>query len=89
MSGQHVRSGQMNRYNTFCIDKKTIMFPIIDKMWMFHESSLNGLLINRQAIEEVGYFDESDENFQNVRLMWANDAIDKGYQFISLVGVPR
>jgi hypothetical protein len=89
MAGQHVRSGQMSRYNNFCVGKKTIMFPIIDKMWLFHESSLNGLLLNRQAVEDVGYFDESEEDFEKVRLMWAGGAIDKGYQFRALVGVPR
>lgn len=89
MAGQHVSNGQMNRYNTFCKNKKTIMFPIVDKMWMFHESSLNGLLLNRQVTKDAGYFDEDEEDFQNARLMWAVNAIDKGYQFRALVGVPR
>lgn len=89
MAGIHIRNNQMNHYNTFCANEKTIMYPIIDKMWMFHESSLNGLVINKKAIEDVGYFDEVEEDFHKVRLVWAVNAIEKGYQFRALVGLPR
>lgn len=89
MAGMHVRSGQLSRYKTFCHSKKHVMYPIVDRQWQFDESSINGLFINRQAVEEVGYFDETEENFQNVRLLWAGEAINKGYQFRALVGVPR
>jgi hypothetical protein len=89
MAGQHIRSGQLKLYNRFCVNQKTVMYPILDKMWMFHESSINGLLIHKSAIAEVGLFEETEDDFNNIRLMWANSAIDKGYKFIALVGVPR
>lgn len=89
MAGVHIRAKQLSRYERFCMGKNSVMYPVVDRLWQFDESTLNGLFLHRQAFEEIGPFDESGDDFQKVRLYWGAEAAAKGYRFISLVGVPR
>jgi hypothetical protein len=89
MAGAVIRHGVFNKYRIFCTDNKHVMFPVIDRKWMFDEASINGLFLNRNALKEVGEFSEEEEDFQMVKLLWASKAMEKGYQFRALVGVPR
>jgi hypothetical protein len=89
MAGMTVRYGAIKRYDTFCTDKKQIFYQIIDRKWKFNEASIHGLCMQKQAFQEIGPFDEEEDNLQLVKLLWANQAFNKGYQLRGLVGVPR
>lgn len=74
-------------FQNFISDYKDIMFPVIDRQWGFVESNLNGLLINKKAIQEVGYFDEKQPNLNYAKLKWALNALRLKYRFKAIHGV--
>jgi len=89
MAGWPVRNGLMDRYRDFCGSRKHVLFPVIDRKWVFHEASIHGLLMHRDGLAEVGEFSDEHEDFELVKLIWASNALDRGYQFRAVVGVPR
>jgi hypothetical protein len=89
MAGHTARPGVMSRYLHFCKNDKHVLFPVIDRKWQFHEASIHGLFMHKKAVKEVGPFTDQEEDFQTVKLLWAGSALEKGYQFRALVGVPR
>ncbi len=89
MAGLPLRFGSIRKYETFCTSTKQILYPVIDRQWTFDVASIHGLLLHRDAIEEVGEFSEDETDFQKVKLIWATNAMEKGYSFRAIVGVPR
>lgn len=89
MAGQLARSGLFDRYEHFCTSEKEVLFQVIGRKWAFHEGSIHGMMLHRKAMKEIGKLDEAEEDFEIAKLLWASRAIDLGYQFRALVGVPR
>ena len=89
IAGRVARPGLLAKYKTFCENNKQVLFPVIDKKWIFYEASIHGLFLHRKTINEVGVFSNQEEDFSLVKLLWATNAIEEGYQFKALVGVTR
>jgi len=79
----------MTRYEHFCKSPKHVLFPVIDRKWLFHESSIHCLFLHKNALTEVGTFTDQEEDFEKVKLLWAGEALSKGYEFRAVVSVPR
>lgn len=74
-----------NKYSMFIESEKDILFPIVDKKYEFVEATLNGLLLHKNCLNEVGKMAEIGP-YEICKLMWALDAIDKGYKFKAILG---
>jgi hypothetical protein len=86
MSGSIVRSRIINRYRNFSEDK-SILYPVINRKYLFDEASINGIVLKKQTYNDIGPFGDDMEDIGNAKLMWAGRAIEKGYKFKALVGV--
>lgn len=82
------------KYSFFTKSESDVLFPVVNKRWNFLESTLNGLLINRNFLEKTGYFPENQmykENgmseFEYAKSLWAEKAIQHGCKFKAIVGV--
>lgn len=84
-SGSYVKPRLFHPYARFLEGDKEIMFPIVDNKVNFCDCSLNGLFMPKKVIKEVGKFDEANPLYI-CRLLWALDAIEKGYCFKALMG---
>jgi len=85
-AGSRIKKGIMNKYQYFATNPRDVLFPVINRKYIFHEASINGIYINKLAIKEVGEFGDAGEDIKTVKLLWAMDAIAKGYQFKAIVG---
>lgn len=85
-AGTFLRYSSLRKYKTFCTTDKDILYPVVDFKWAFDEASLNGLLMPRKAIKEVGKFGDANHDIPLIKLLWGLDAAAKGYQFKALVG---
>jgi hypothetical protein len=86
MAGSYLRTGMVKKYRYFARSEKEVLYPVIDRKYIFDEASINGIMIHQNAIKEVGEFG-SGADLSLVKLHWANKAIEKGYKFKALVGV--
>lgn len=86
MAGTYIRHYHLRKYGLFLKDEKEILYPVVNKKYAFDEATINGILINRKAIEDVGAFGDGNWNIQLVKMLWAIKAIDRGYRFVALVG---
>lgn len=62
------------------------MYPVVDRKHAFDEATINGILMPKQAINEVGPFGDNNRSIQLVKMLWALQALNKGYKFKALVG---
>jgi len=73
------------RFSYFTESEKDILFPIVEKKAHFVDATLNGLFINKKTWKEVG--DMANEGtFEEIKIMWALEAIDKGVKFKAIAG---
>ncbi len=89
-----VRKNLDVKYGYFLRNEKDILFPIIinydqqgkpiDIQMDFISSNINGILLHKKAIKEVGKF--SDNPTEISKFFWAIDAIDRGFKFKSVLG---
>lgn len=86
MAGTYIRHYHLRKYGLFLKDEKEILYPVVNKKYAFDEATINGILIHKKAIEDVGTFGDDNWNIQLVKMLWAIKAIDKGYRFKALVG---
>jgi hypothetical protein len=88
MSGNIIKYNPVMKYRRFLESEKDVMYRVVDKThWRWEDASIHGLLIHKNAIEEIGAFPESEESLQLCKLMWGAKATEKGYKFKGLVGV--
>jgi hypothetical protein len=85
-AGVRIKYNIIKKYGTFLKSNKDILFPVIDRKHLFHEASINGILLSREAIEDVGEFGDEVEDLVSAKLLWAGEALNKGYKFKALVG---
>jgi hypothetical protein len=86
IAGTFLRQNSLKKHKLFCKSDKDILFPVVDFKWAFDEASINGLMMTKKAMEEIGPFGSGIEDFNLVKLLWALEAIAKNYKFKSLVG---
>ena len=86
IAGSWINGFTHRKYEYFYENQKDIMFPVVNGQWNFVDASINGLLINKEAMREVGDFAEVNR-LDICKLMWGLDAVDKGYRFKALCGV--
>lgn len=85
-AGTYLRSTSLKKYEYFQREEKEILYPVVDRIYAFDEASINGLVMPKSAIKEVGKFGDNNHSIQLVKLLWGIQAIDKGYKFKALVG---
>ena len=83
------------RYSRWALDKKDIVYPLManyDRQGIpikilnnFYECTLNGIMIHKEFFDEVGKF--SDNPLEISRFFWSLDAIEKGANFKSILGI--
>jgi hypothetical protein len=87
VAGVMLRPTIFRKYETFLTNETDIMYQITNKTtWLFPDATINGILINKKAIKEVGDFPD-EENIVNSKLVWGATALEKGFKFRGLVGV--
>lgn len=85
MGGSWVR-GLLNKKMSYFIEgEKDILFPIVDRKMYFVDATINGILIHKKAFDEIGLF-SNDNPLEICKLMWADEAIEKGYRFKAVLG---
>lgn len=83
--GSWVRYSTFKKYITFAKSSKDILYPVIDRKYLFDEASINGILVYRSAFDEIGHFREC-ESLSESKTYWAATAVSKGYKLKALVG---
>lgn len=85
IAGATVNKKMDERFPYFVESEKDILFPIVDRKVYFVDATLNGLFINKNTWREVG--DMGNEGtFEEIKILWALKAIDKGVRFRAIVG---
>lgn len=84
VAGTHIKTRFYHKYAYFIDDEKDILFPIADGRCNFVETTLNGLLFNKKAIQEVGEFRELA--LEEAKTYWAAEALEKGYRLKAILG---
>jgi hypothetical protein len=85
-SGSMIRPNTIKKYNYFLRGQKDILFPVMDRKYLFDEATINGILINRNTYKDIGELGDDDPDIQRVKLAWASKALDKGCKFKGIVG---
>lgn len=95
IEGVVARKSIQKLYSSFCKSDKEILFSVnfikdllgkpIKIFDNFYDCSLNGIMIHKKAFKEIGLFEEYD-SLEKSKLLWAANAIDKGYRFKGIVG---
>lgn len=95
VEGVVVRKSIQKLYTSFCKSEKEVLFSVnfikdllgkpIKIFDNFYECSLNGIMMHKNAFKEIGSFEEY-ESLEKSKLLWAANAIDKGYRFKGIVG---
>ena len=85
-AGCSIRHRLYHKYAYFIEDEKDVMFPIAERKYSFVDGTLNGILIHKNALKEVGDFAEGKVGIEEAKMFWALEAMDKGYKFKALAG---
>lgn len=86
MSGSRIKKSILRKYGRFATCNKDILFPVLDRKYLFDEASINGILLNSNVYDDIGGFGDTVDDIQEAKLLWAGRALDKGYKFKALVG---
>lgn len=86
MAGAVVSPFFYRKYMCFLENKKDILFPIVDYQYNFVDGSINGLLLHKDAITEIGQMPEI-VGWEEAKIMWAIKAIEEDYKFKAVLGV--
>lgn len=94
MEGAWVKYGLDKKYSLYLENENDIFFPIVAnydtkgktiKIFnTFEECSLNGLTIHQKMFKKNGKF--ADAPLEISKLIWGNDAINKGAKFKAILG---
>lgn len=85
IAGTYIRHRLDNKYSMFIENEKDILFPIVGKKYDFVEATINGLLLHKNCLKEIGKMAEIGP-YEICKLMWASEAIEKGYKFKAILG---
>jgi len=85
-AGTFLRTHSLRKYEHFWRSEKDILYPVVDRKYAFDEATINGVLMPKKAIEEVGSFGDHNHNIQLVKMLWVLQAVNLGYKFKALVG---
>lgn len=86
IAGTYVRCRLAQKYSMFVENEKDIIYPVVEGKYNFVDATINGLMIHKDCLKEVGKMAEVGA-FEVCKLMWALDAIEKGYKFKAILGV--
>lgn len=92
-SGTLLRPMVEKRLCRFIESDKDIIFPILNRKMGFIEGSVDGLMINKDTFEAVGDLPDAKmqkedlNDFEIAKLMWQQEAAEKGCIFKGIVGV--
>jgi len=86
ISGTQMRSNAHQKYSCFIDSPKDILFPIVDRKANFIEGTLNGIMFNKFAYEELGNMPNEISDMQECKAIWGYKACNLGYKFKALVG---
>lgn len=92
-AGSWVTGNVYRKFDLFVKEETDILFPVVDGRTSFVEGSMNGIIIHKRALQEVGNFPDSPmlkmgcNELELVKLLWATDAIDKGFTFKAIIGM--
>lgn len=84
MAGSTFKPRFCHKYGYFIENEKDVLFPIVDFKCDFVDATLNGILLHKNAIKEVGEFEDIELPLS--KLFWSLRAIEKGYKFKALAG---
>lgn len=86
MSGVLVRPTILKKYNYFLKDEKDILYSVVNnKTWTFDSATINGILLHKNAIKDIGNFIDED-SISNTKSHWGALALEKGYKLKGIVG---
>lgn len=86
MSGCFVKNGIFRKYNLFLNHDKEILYSVVDlKSWLFMNATINGMLLSRDALLEIGSF-PNDCSIPESKAWWQCSAVEKGYKLKGIVG---
>lgn len=85
MAGTYIQPKLNLKFSTFIENEKDILFPIVENKCDFLEGTINGLLVHKNCFKEVGNMAEIGP-YEICKLMWALDAVEKGYKFKAILG---
>ena len=86
MSGSLVRYNVVKKYKIFAKSEKDILYPVVDRKYLFHEASINGIFMSKVAYDDIGSFGDNIPNLKETKLLWATRALEKKYKFKAIVG---
>lgn len=75
-----ISESALRNYFLYIKSYKDLMYPIMNQQMNFIDNNLHRFLINKKAYNEIGFFRE-DVDFEISKILWANNAIDQGFQF--------
>lgn len=84
MSGSFPKYSTLKKYKLFIKSDKDILYSVLKRKYKFDEASLNGVFMHEKAIKEIGNFSNQDLSLS--KLIWASNALDKGYKFKAIIG---
>lgn len=84
MSGANVRYKLFKKYCYFS-EHKAILYPVINKKYIFDEASINGIFMEKSSYKDIGSFSDDFEDIKVAKLLWANNAIEKKYKLKGIV----
>jgi hypothetical protein len=86
MSGTCVKDNLDKKYSLFIEDTTDILYAIVDGRYEFSDCSLNGIMIHRDTWNQIGPLCRKNP-LSICKLMWAQEAIDKGCKLKGVIGV--
>lgn len=87
VAGNILRASMLNKYTYFLKEDKEVLYAVVDRnAWRFEDATINGMLIGKKTLKEVGDFPD-DESLIFSKLAWSATANEKGYKLKGLVGV--
>jgi len=85
IAGSWVKMGLDRKCSYFIESPKDILFPIVDRKMNFIDGSINGILMQKQAFQEIGPL-ATDHPLEICKLFWMMEAQEKGYKFKAILG---
>lgn len=92
ISGSYIRPNLKKKFDLFVKHDREVFYPVFDNKYTFSKASVNGLLIHKKAIEEVGewptkMWKENQSPLQLSKDFWYKQAIENGFVFKGIAGM--
>lgn len=92
-AGSWVRNYLRRKFDLFVKDERDILFPVVDGRYNFVDGSMNGIILHKRAIEEIGDIPTVPmqkfgyDELELIKLFWATTALEKGFKFKAIIGM--